>query len=180
MEIVKKTAEVYELRDGFAWGHIALVINGETVDVVINSDYGSYAYFWTACGKDPKVFLCQVDMHYAMNKLTSGKMYEPDTDKYQSEIKELIIRRRRDGYLDQHQAREAWDGLLAIIDEYGNGDVLFHELISSDWWGSVFFNDFDNLPSAERVKPQVSGFWEKIWIPFTQELKRELEEKQAA
>jgi hypothetical protein len=173
MQIIKKTAEVYELRNGFEWGHIAIIQTGpESVDVVINSDYGSYAYFWTHCGKDPKKFLCKIDMHYAMNKFTNGKMYEPDPDKYSDQIKRTIINLRRDGDLNEQDARDAWDELLEIVEEYHKGDILFHKLVYSDWFEKVF-KDYDGLPNAKRIKSEVSGFWEKIWIPFIDELKNE-------
>lgn len=173
MKISKRMVEVYSLRDGFAWGHIALVINGESVDLLVNSDYGSYAHFWTHCGINPKKFLCQIDMHYAMNKLTNGKMMQPDHGKYASEIKERIIKARRENGISSEDARSAWDEMLGAAEEYGSGDILMNELVQSKYFEQVF-GDYESLPNPKEVKPECLGFWKYIWTPFVDELKKEL------
>lgn len=173
--VTKTNAEFYYIRgNGFVWGFIALAIIGkESCQVLCNSDYGHYAYGWTHCGMNPKKFLCRLDMQYAMNKLTNGKLYEPDVDEYENDIKNSIIESRRSGNLTETEARIAWNEMCLLVDEYGCSSILFNELYNHPLFSKVF-GSFENMPNSERIRPECQGFWDKIWIPFIEQLRLEI------
>ena len=173
MEISKQQVEVYTIRTGNDWGQIALVISDPTVNVMANSSYGKYAYFWGACGCHPKEFLCKINRGYALQKMYGNKYLVPDSDKYEEEIKKAIIEARRERDLEPGEARHAWGSMLGILYDYGGGDAMAHELINHEYFEKVF-GSYDRLPSATMINPQCQGFWDKIWLPFVAELKTEM------
>lgn len=179
IKIIKKDCEIYTIRNGMEWGQICLSISGETVDVLSNSSFGTYSYWWGACGMNPKKFLTQISMHYAMEKFTNGKMMIPDPDRYSDDIKRQIIDVRRADLISASDARNAWTDLLGILEDYPSGDALYVSIVESKWFEKIF-GDYDSLPNTKMVDPQCRGFWDEIWIPFVEELKRELAAEQIA
>lgn len=175
INVNKGQVDIYKIRhdNSCIWGDITVEFGKTSAQLMINSDYGSYAYNWFSTGENPKQFLCRLNMPYAMEKLSDYKLYEPDTQKYSGEIKKKIIEGRREDYLTKEQARESWDDMLGILDDYPGGDLLFHGLIEHKHFGDVF-GDYEALPSATRVKPKHEHFWNNIWIPFVEELMREM------
>lgn len=178
MKVTKTTTDLYSVRretkaDPGAWGDISLAFGEHSVNVMINSDYGSFGYYWGATGPDPRKFLCEIDMHYAMNKLTSCNLYEPDPDKYSDEVKESIIGARKEQYLDKDQAREAWDDMLSIVEDSASVDLMYHQLVDHELFEAVF-GDHEGLPCATRVRPTVVAFWDNVWKPFVKQLQSEL------
>jgi len=173
--IEKSKVDIYKIRHkgSCVWGDITVEFGKTSAQLMINSDYGSYAYNWFSTGENPKKFLCDINMCYAMEKLSDYNLYEPDPYKYSDEIKELIIDSRKGEYLTKEEAREAWDDMLGILDDYPSGDIMYKELIDHKYFNKVF-GGFEYLPSATRVKPKHKHFWENIWLPFVDELKREL------
>lgn len=172
-KVSKSNIESYLIRNGSDWGEIAISIREETVNVMVNSSYGHYAYYWCACGMNPKAFLCKINKGYTLQKLTHGKETEIDEDKCLDQIKQAIIDTRRTGDLTADQAREAWDGMVGVWEDRNGYDIAMGHLIDSKYFEQVF-GDYEALPSARRLKPECEFFWEKIWMPFVEELKQEL------
>lgn len=184
MIVTKTTTDIYHIRGKTAkgwstWGDVVLIFGEESVLVIAHTDFGTYGYYWSHTGPNPKKFLCEVDIHYAMNKLTSGNLYEPDPEKYEIEIKKQIIEARFQYLLTKEQARGAWIDMLDILNEHQGGDILFHELINHEHF-EIVFGDYDGLPSATRVRPSCRGFWDHIWTPLTEQLSTEIKQGEEA
>lgn len=182
MTVSKSQAELYQVRSGegsLAWGDITLICGTHSVSFVATSDYGTFDYRWTHCGGDPKKFLCKLDFQYAMKKLTGGKLYIPDPSKYGDEIKESIINSRKEEGLTKEQARTAWSEMLSILDEYSEGDLFFHALYDHELFDKVF-GDYEYMPRATQPDHCAVDFWNEIWKPFINSLRKELslEDKQ--
>lgn len=175
--ITQHPAEVYSIRypDSYNWGDITIRETGpESISVMANSDFGHYAYHWGHCGMPGKKFLCGIDRSYAMQKLAgNGEIEQPDEKGWEREIKEKIIQARRAGRAQMDEARDAWQTLLGILWEYGAGPVAQTYMWDSPHFDWVF-GDTDGLPSAKRLHPSVQGFWDHVWLPFTDQLRREL------
>ena len=178
-KVIKSQAELYQVRaGGCTWGDIVLVCGKESVSVMATSDYGSFDYFWSHCGGEPKAFLCGLDFQYTMKKLTNGKLYVPDPDGYEVEIKENIIEARKDESLTKEQARTAWDDMLSHKEAYPEGDLFYQGLVEHNLFEQVF-GDYENLPSSEVECCRAVDFWKDIWAPFIAELKEEIAAKAA-
>lgn len=180
-KVIKSEAELYQVRQdtggSCGWGDIVLVCGKESVRVMINSDYGAYSHIWTHCGGDPKEFLTELDFDYCMKKLTSYKHYIKAPEQYPTEVKLRIIEARREHEgLSREEARDAWNAMLKA--DYYAGDVYFKELIDHPLFEKVF-GDYEYLPSATKIDPCCQDFWDKVWLPFVEQLKSELVEKAA-
>lgn len=178
MEIKKTLTETYTLKDdGCLWAKINIDCGEQSVNVMISSDYGEYNYFWGSTGSNPKQFLTDIDMYYGMNKLMHGNknMYLPDWEERKKSFKEMIIEERKDGNISKNEARNSWTEMMDIFDECQHSeDIYFEKVWNSDVLESVIF-DTDSIPSNTKLNPRVNEFWKKIWIPFTNELKTELD-----
>ncbi len=177
MPVTKAQIDLYRIRTKMesgwnTWGNISLEFGRESVNVMINSDFGHYAYNWTHTGPDPYDFLCRINRDYAMNKLSDGKLYEPDVEKFGDQVKKSILELRYDRSITKEQARDAWDDLIPITTEYNDANAIWTKLIDSDWFNTIF-GDYENLPSAQRVRPEIEQFWKYIWLPFVDHLKEQ-------
>jgi hypothetical protein len=176
MAVTQQLAMLYRVRpdNSSAWADITIVHDGSILTFLSTSDYGTFSNVWHIDDLDPKVFLCDLDFEYAMKKLTGGKLYVPDTDRYKDEVKASIIESRRCEVLTRISAREAWDELVGIADEYADsGSVFFHKLAESKFFESVFC-DFEGIPRAKKYASDAVNFWENIWPEFKEHLMMEM------
>ncbi|HCG9411647.1 TPA: hypothetical protein NKA80_004438 [Vibrio parahaemolyticus] len=172
--VTKSNAELYRVRHNTCegWGDVILICGKESVSVMINSDYGSFSHVWIHCGCEPKAFLCDMDFHYTMKKLSNYNLYIDNPQSYPAEIKErIIVARRHDENLTKEEAREAWEDMLNT--EHSEGDLFFKELIDHPLFGKVF-GDYEYLPSAKMIDPHCQDLWDRVWTPFIKQLKEEL------
>lgn len=105
----------------------AIIVIGDDGFFSAVSDYGNYAFRWTAFGKSFKDFL--IDAHkgwdYFASKLSSTEYSSRKT--YQA-IKEHILEYRKNGTIGREEAREEWD-LLHDSNDVRDGN----ELDFSNW-----------------------------------------------
>jgi len=177
MTIKKTLTETYTLRgEQSLWAKINLDCGENSVNVMISSDYGEFNYYWVSTGYTQKKFLCSINMDYAMKKLMGGtdKMYEPGWDSRKRSVKIAIIEARREKeYLSKFEAREAWDDMLNVMEDYsGSVDIYFEEIMEHNSFQKIFY-DFEGIPEDDKLKPRVLHFWNNIWLPFTNELRKE-------
>lgn len=183
--IKKTTTETYTLRgERCLWAKINLDISGNTVNVMISSDYGSFNYYWCSCGENPKKFLTTISMDYAMGKLMGGyqNMNEPDWESRIKEIKNMVLEYRKERSLNKDKAREIYDYIkndlnLKMYEFSCDENMYFKELTENRIFDDLFY-DFDAIPTHTKLKHIVNEFWEDIWIPFTNFLKEEIIENQ--
>lgn len=175
--VAKKQIDLYQVRNNakHTWGDISIEWGEQSAKVMINSDYGHFAYNWFATGNNPKKFLCRIEMEYAMKKLCGSDVgaYEPDFDAWEEDIKRKIIEALRNGYIERGDAREAFDEMPSFVMEYRNADLIHKELIDHRLFERIF-GDYENLPSEEIIKPSLVAFWKHIWKPFVEELEKEI------
>ena len=133
------------------------------------SDHGNYGYWWGSPGCEFRKFLCEVDDHYLMGKLSEGKR-EVDRDATLLAVKREILgcRRRRDITRDQAQAE--W--LIALeIDWYD-------EFERSDWYlNRTELREQMMEVVVRRFPMQLQMFVKWLWPVFVEELKKELAEE---
>lgn len=180
MKVTKAEAEVYHIRgktaEGWStWGDIVLICSKESVEVLAYTDFGTFGYYWSHCGMDPKRFLCKINKDYTMGKFRGNELYIPDPDEYHEEVKKHIINSRLEGCLTKDQARSAWEDLLTILEDHVEGDLMYQALMESEHFDSVF-GDYENLPDATKMDPHCESFWKHIWLPFVANLKEETHE----
>lgn len=169
MKVTKKNIPQYTLRGNGTWGVIAIDCVGESVRVMINSDYGDWAYFWSHCGYEPRKFLRNMNMEYAMGKFMGRDLYVKDEEAREVQLKKLVIELRTEGYISKDDARDCWNYFLP-----NDEDDLATTVYESDYFDLLCSCDPDMLPSATKVDPLAENFWNDIWKPFIAELENEL------
>ncbi|MBJ9658822.1 hypothetical protein I5588_30335 [Burkholderia multivorans] len=135
-------------------------------EILINSDYGNYAYSWGNMGAPIKQFLAHIGRDYLLDKLAGLSRFEFDFDASVAAVKREILQQRRDGSLDRDEAREAWNDIPA--DNQGK-DLFIHELFRIDSLGEEPWHFVE-----DRERPCLAGFWTHVWVPFAQHLHAEL------
>ena len=129
------------------------------------SDYGNYAFHWTAFGDDFREFLLDISPDYLMGKLSNGKMCF-DLEGTKARIFEHIKEYRRDSYIKKDEAREMWDEIEVLDSEHdlhsyfeNNSSDIFEE-----WW-DMFRQDYP---------ADLKGFATWVYPRFVAMLKAEL------
>lgn len=131
--------------------------------------YGTYAYCWThRGGRTLKQFLADLDFEYFMGK-TRPDYKRFDFDKSIEGIKQRVIECRRDGSIDQAQAREAWGEIDDLGHTQHEGEFL------SDMYQSapIMLLYPDEYYEAAAMVPDGDslGFWTVIWPEFLKAVK---------
>jgi hypothetical protein len=154
---LRSTRETHE-----GWAIIHIDSNG-FLGVV--SDFGNYAYHWSAFEGDFKRFLGQLEADYLYGKLMQGR----DARIYDGEatlraIQKRILELRHKKRLTREKAREEWD--LAkdseVDDRFSNGYSL--------WYRDTDLEDAHELYETMYDR-QCWAFCEKVWPRFVQAMK---------
>lgn len=181
VKVTKSTdaVELYQVRQGRnfeGWGDIVLICGERSVSVMVRSDYGDYSYHWNATGGCPKSFLISLDQDYVMKNLSDYKNTVPDADANERQTKQYVIQARRARNLTDDEAREAWDSMINLVWEHKDEPNLYgHLLIDQEHFDTVF-GDYEYIPSNKKPCPHCTTFFENVWVPFTDQLKVEIQE----
>lgn len=130
------------------------------------SDYGNYAYHWSAFGDDFKRFLMNLDTDYLFGKLSG--VYVFDEGRTNEAIRRHILEARRRGGNSRQWARREWDLLANTIET----EADFRE-----WKGSTSIEE-PWLFHRTVPHPQAMGFCEKIYPTFIEQLRAGVYEKE--
>ena len=136
------------------------------------TDYGNYAFQWTAHGDDDfREFLVSLNTDYLLGKLSSGKTVFDERGTRQI-IKERIVSMRKDGKygLDATEARYLYDKVDDCSTEH-DFEEFFREAKDPD--GDDFFRDWWEMFS-QCYDYDLQGFAERLWPRFVEALKAEL------
>lgn len=158
---------------GEGWAICVLGTDGFFATV---SDYGNYAYCWTATGeKDFRRFFIDLNWDYVARKLAHGHGHRLltvyDGEETLVNVKKHIIERRREGQFNRNEARTEWE-LLEENDE-----------LSCPEWFAVWYTQTKIADPHEyqafRMDGQLEG-WAKRVLPRLQAMIRsELEREQS-
>lgn len=137
-------------------------------EILINSDFGEYAYSWGNMGSPLKQFLCRIGRDYVIDKFTNGKDQEFDFDASIAAAKKEIERMRADCEITNTAAREATDDLPT-------DNVSQDDFIRRVWDLELFANgDPPSWLVCTRECPQITGFYKYVWTPFVEHLRTEI------
>jgi len=169
--IEKSTVECYKIRhsSGMCWADITIDSNGNTGRIQIASDYGSWQYYWGACGCPFKKFLGKIDMEYTADKFGESKWF--DIDKTMRAYREYILESRRIEQFNADKAREMWEEVKLLTDS--SNSTEFGEIMRSQC--EVLFAEFDYCPDVHySVSPLFVKFWKNVWPVLLEQFKKEV------
>lgn len=147
----------------------AEIVTSDQGFFAVVSDFGNYAFRWSAFAGDFRRFLIGLDADYLMSKL--GERNEYDGEATCKAAKAELIRARKDGELSMDEARNAWD----LIGDSGDLELKedFSRWLDEMYESSIPLIDLYEL--AEYTWPgDLRGFCEKVWPRFVAVLKAEL------
>lgn len=94
------------------------LLDEATQTLIVFGDYGTWDYTWYPDGIDFRLKLRGFDRWYIQNKLSVGRKEDVDVDASVERVKKLIIQMRKDKDLSPDDAREQWDVLEDISEEF--------------------------------------------------------------
>lgn len=198
----KKEVELYQLRSSVnfeGWSNIYVNVSGEeSGELVINSDYGSWAYYWSCCGMPFKNFLIKVGKEYLLHKLNGN--YEDkinwektkeaiinSVNEYHKQLLDDDVFEENDENYNPNSNDQIKNGIeeeLKILNNFfeenwESPDLLYHLIHEGDvgYWNlfsEVFGSDLDAIPFVKEYDYGLMDFVEKVWPVFIEQLKTEI------
>ncbi len=105
--------------------------------IIIECFGESWSHYWSHMGEQYtlETFFCKASDDYIAGKLCSGRTDEPDWDGMPERIRKEVIKMRREGELEKHQAREFFNDASSIDHELSvhfNSDLM-SVVFGDDW-----------------------------------------------
>ena len=176
MKITKETIQLYKIREvgEMGWADISIDEGEQCGRISIASDWGNWQYFWGACGCPFKEFLVHLkkDIHYTANKFGAANWF--DLDKTIEQIKREILNYRRLHEITAEKARTLYVEIKEIESECTNSIHHFYAVFHASETLSAWY---DEIPTHTGIEPSFKVFWEKAYLPFCDELQKELQKE---
>jgi hypothetical protein len=155
------------------WANITVTPDGF---LDIQSDYGSYSYYWHSFGENFKAFLSTCDHSYLIGKFGKGRT-QLNPGATIARVKKDVIELRKNRTIDSGQARDLWN--QADLLESNDVNSFYMEMDPRDFDSSqvclirtVYDNDYSSIPIVMEDDPATCAFMEKVWPHFIEEIKK--------
>lgn len=147
------------------------VVDSKHNTILCHTDYGDYNYAWNAHGcKNIAHFLIKISMDYAMGKFRGNKFYCFDSVETRKQMLSDLIMYRKAKDIESDQARAAYNQIRDDID-FQSSESFHYSIQECDefleMWGNEFFS------THNKKDYHCVAFWEKLWLPFIEELKKD-------
>jgi len=165
----KKTYRyIYKGEQGGPFGWFIIVID-ETGYFSAVSDYGNYAYRWTAFSGDFRKFLCGCDAGYLISKLNPRRI--ADWEQTYKNVEQHICEERRGGFYSKEKARHLMSLAKDKIKKQSDFDFQdFLEEVGQEDCGTDWYEFY-----AQRPEPSVEGFARRLFPKLVEMMRSELE-----
>jgi hypothetical protein len=173
VNVTKKQIEQYLLQDE-QHNYATFTLDPLVGSVQVMSSWGSWSHIWNAPGeKGLKHFLADTanNQDYICSKFAQGKTIL-DMDKICNALIKKIELARKNGIIQKDTKGELIDWVCAELDEESYATIPYKDELFHD----VLGGDLGEIPYFSRYEYQLTSFFEKMWIPFTEVLKKELGE----
>ncbi len=152
-----KTLRRYHVKtEGDRW--LATVIISDDGYFSTVSDWGSYAYWWSAAGDCFRSFLTRINPDYLLGKIAPQQSYDgPATCKT---VKRHILDMRRDGDIGRDTARQEWEFLRENnwLDNREDFAYWIRDTeIEEPWTFAEQSHDSDAVGFAEKAWPRIQA-----------------------
>lgn len=172
----KSTCEKYDIR--FRRGEWAFITIDESTGLFqAHSSYGDYNYSWSCHGrKSFKHFILELadDPSYFLGKVSREDYFYADLT--EESWKKQIIEDRREGYLNQEQARELWDIINKI--EFNSAEGCQRELYDNKIVFELYCEPWYHFEVIVGHSPDAKYFAKEIMSMFAEIIKKEIEESE--
>jgi len=171
IKVTKSICEKYDIRlvNSSSWAKITLSEEDGSVGII--SDYGNWSYLWSHHGcASLKHFLIEIDSWYAWNKL-SGKT-EFNHDDTVDNLKSILCERVAEGSMEVSKMTELSNELDAL-DYCYSGDHFCQSVFDSSSVVDHVSDIWDYI--REDHDQQFMMFFDRLWKPFMEQLREEIE-----
>lgn len=180
--IINVTSETYHVQR--TAGRATIVIRSwqqagqECGELLINSSYGSWGYLWERLEQPLKAMLADASFDALMGKLMAGELREFDFMASLARWSKRLRNARHARTLTADQYREAYDESCSA--QPCGAELFLHRLQVSRPLG-LQHPLWDDLASCvvSRTNPRAIAFWLRLWTPFVEQLRVELQAPQA-
>jgi hypothetical protein len=187
--VTKSKCEKWTIRDEKGYWVGWFYFDTNRGDLAIQSDYGDWAYCWSAMGNNqdgtPRTlhnFLPYCDHDYIMARLQGAESYF-DYDATMKEVKQKIIQCRREGDLGKDCARKIWRFFKELDDYYhGSKDIFQLEIMNnySKLRLNILWPDMCGIPCVTGFHPRLKRFMEVAWPLFMKALIEDKNEQKSS
>lgn len=162
------TPQTISLRfSGGAWARMTFTeTNKDQWHVQINSDWGSWEYWWSRSGMGTDIFkFMNPNRSYFWEKFTSQEPRIPDIEGTKTNLRKAVREHFNDRYWDN---KEEWQEAMRIISELNFetfDGFMYQDIpkeIDNERWH--FYKDMDH--------PRSTFFFKKIFPKFTKHIKK--------
>lgn len=172
----KSTCERYDIRlkDRYGWAIITIDENGGLFNA--QSDYDNYSYSWPNHGrKSFKHFILELvrDKSYFLGKVANDKYYY--AEETEKAWKEEVIRARKEGELNQEEARELWDEITGF-DYYVSNEGIQHQCYESYIVSKYYCEPYYSFDVIQGFSPMAHAFADIIMPILGEIIKQEIAE----
>lgn len=158
----------------------------ECGEILIHSDFGSWANSWGHMGVPVKQFLRGLSSDYLASKLMGSEAYTFDGALTVRELRQRLLTWRKVTDLTKDEARALWDYIYNHEGELETSEVDFvntmqdarHELVCTAQVRSFLQDPWEHI--AHSMDRRFQGFWEHVWPEFVSQLRQELAEAEPA
>ena len=173
VKITEEPSTTYKIRNlekRFGWADITLREWKGGGSFQCQSDYGDYAHIWGSIGKRTfKEFLCKLDKDYFLKKTRPRDYMVFDNEGTCNNLKEEIIRARREGELTKETARECWVDVEEMeAHACHREDDFWYHFNSMEIYEKLYFGDVYTIPTHHIYNPECDAFWENVWPHITE------------
>ncbi|MBN8472294.1 hypothetical protein JYJ95_37815 [Corallococcus exiguus] len=129
------------------------------------SDWGSYAFRWSAPGGEFRAFVAQLEgqTSYVCSKLEKRDWW--NGERTLKRIREHILTNRRDGTYSKEKAAKAWQSLADALGCWNGRDARDYDELDldqfSNWCSNTSLSDPYEFASYD-YPPDVRGFCENV------------------
>ncbi len=139
-------------------------------ELTIQSSFGNVGYYWHCMGTPAPIFFTQVHKEYLLGKLFGDRSHVFDAPATERELRLMLLRDRRQGSINQKQARNVYEALHALgehseLSGFCDAYAEYRNLMTWCW--------LSDIPFQYKLSPQALGLWEKLWPEFIQALNEE-------
>lgn len=130
--------------------------NGFTFSMV--GSFVDGGHYWSSPGSNWRSFLKSLDCDYFGGKILAGGYRVFDPDATLTHARQKIIQWRKEGHLNEEQARSMWDELRLREDD------LMHECQLFEWL-SQYCDDPYDITELVRRSPHkdFTAFYKRLW-----------------
>ncbi len=174
-KITKTVCELYKIRElpHHGWADITIDAAEHHGRIQIASDWGNWSYFWSHCGGPFKELLPSLEIGYVAGKFGCGRWF--DEDKTLESYRKDVIRYRKNGTLDRHDAKQLYREISYL--EGNSRESHFCTALERD--APALMKFFEYAPNlCYGIDPMFKNFWRDCWPVFLDTIRAETSAQQ--